>query len=947
MVNWKKIQEKWNKRWEKEKIFEAVPEKGKKKFFGTFPYPYINLYPHIGHFYSLMRLEALARFKRMRGYKVLYPQAWHCTGSPIVNAANRVKEGEEQQIQVLKNMGFSEEEISKFEKPRHWIDVFSEGWEQDLKEAGCSIDWRRNFITTSLNSHYNKFIEWQFRSLKKKGLVEKGKKPVVWCPKCNQAIGDHARVGGEGETPQEYTLLKFKFEDSFIICASLRPETIYGQTNIWVDPDAAYVKVKVNGKENWICSRQCAEKLKLQDKKIEIVDKVPAAEMIGKYAHAPGIDKEIIILPSYFCDPNIGTGIVTSVPSDAPDDYIGLRDLKENKDLAEKFGLNWEDIKKIEVIPIIETEEWGDAAAVKIVEDWNIKNQHEREKLEKARKIVYKAGYHTGNMNKNCGPYAGMPVEKAKEKMKKSLLQKGKADLMYEPTGKVICRCLSEAKIKIVSDQWFLVYGQEDWKQKAHECLDSMDLYPEKVRSQFEYVLDWLNDWACTHESESELGTPLPWDKKWVIESLSDSTIYMAYYTIAHKIKDIPKDKIDDRFFDYVFLGKGDKKDIPVKKEILEELREEFLYWYPMDFRNSGKDLIQNHMAFSIFNHTAIFPKKHWPRSFGLNGWVTVDSKKMSKSLGNVIPVREMVRDFGSDASRFTVLSGGEGLDDANWDTELARTMRDKLKGILGFAKANYDKGIYEKRTIDKWMEAQLNQIIKETTGYYEKTLYRSVIQKAYFDLQRVIKWYQRRTADSPNKEVMNRVIETQLLLMAPITPFIAEETWEAIGKKGLISTADWPESDKKINQDLIVLEDIIETTLNDIHSVLKITGIKKPKKITLFTAPGWKYKLFKKLKKVLEKTRKFSDIMKEVMKDGTIKKHGKDATKIIQKLIKTGKSVEKSTSEKAEFIAVKEARDFFSKEFYDAEIVVNTADESKHKKANQAMPNKPAILVE
>ncbi|MBN2423242.1 leucine--tRNA ligase [Candidatus Woesearchaeota archaeon] len=946
MVSWKKLQNKWNNRWEKEKIFEANPKKGKDKFFGTFPYPYINLYPHIGHFYSLMRLEALVRYKRMKGYNVLYPQAWHATGSPIVNAALRVKEKEEKQLKTLRSMGFSDEEIKKFEDPKQWIKVFSKGWEEDLKELGCSIDWRRNFHTTSLNPHYNKFIEWQFRNLKKKGYVIKGKKPVVWCEKCNSAIGDHARVAGEGETPQEYTLLKFRFGDSYIICASLRPETIYGQTNIWVDPEAIYIKIKVNDKENWICSRECTEKLKLQDKKVEYLGEIPAKEMIGKYALAPGIDKEIIVLPSYFCDPNIGTGIVTSVPSDAPDDYIGLRDLQESQEECEKFGLNWEDIKKIEVIPIIKTKEWGDTAAVKIVEDWKIKNQREREKLEDARKIIYKAGYHTGKLNENCGPYAGMPVEFGKEKMKKSLLKQGKADLMYEPTGKVICRCLSEAKIKIVSDQWFLAYGNKDWKKQAHECLDSMKLFPEKVRAQFNYVIDWLNDWACTHESETELGTPLPWDKKWVIESLSDSTIYMAYYTIAHKIKEIPIEKIDDKFFDYVFLGKGDKKDIPVNSKLLDELHEEFNYWYPMDYRTSGKDLIQNHMTFCIFNHIAIFTKKHWPKAFGLNGWVTVDSQKMSKSLGNVIPVRKMSHDFGSDASRFTVLSGGESLDDANWDTELAVAMKDKLKGILDFAKQNYNKGIYETRTIDEWMLAQINLIVKETTECYEEMLFRSAIQKAYFDIQRLVKWYLRRTAGSPNKEVMNKLIETQLLLLSPILPFICEETWEAIGKKGFISLAEWPKYNEKINNEIIILEKIIETTLNDIHSVLKITGIKKPKKITLFISQEWKYDLYNKLKPLLEKTRNFSDIIKEVMKDEKLKKQGKSVMGIIQRIIKTGKTIEDFTSANQEFKAMNEARDFFAKEF-NAEFIVEKAENSKENKANSAMPSKPAILVE
>ena len=120
MIEWKKLQAKWIDRWDQEKVFETKIDESKEKFFGTFPYPYINLYPHIGHFYSLMKLEAMSRFKRMQGYNVLYSQAWHATGSPIVNAAKRVKTGEEKQINILKEMGFSDQEIIKFEDPVHW-----------------------------------------------------------------------------------------------------------------------------------------------------------------------------------------------------------------------------------------------------------------------------------------------------------------------------------------------------------------------------------------------------------------------------------------------------------------------------------------------------------------------------------------------------------------------------------------------------------------------------------------------------------------------------------------------------------------------------------------------------------------------------------------------------------------------------------------------------------
>ena len=97
-------------------------------------------------------------------------------------------------------------------------------------------------------------------------------------------------------------------------------------------------------------------------------------------------------------------------------------------------------------------------------------------------------------------------------------------------------------------------------------------------------------EWACTREEG--LGTKLPWDKKWLIESLSDSTIYMAYYTIAHLIESVDLEKIDDNFFNYIFLDKGNKPSISE----IDNMKKNFDYYYPVDFRNyKYSDGIQIH----------------------------------------------------------------------------------------------------------------------------------------------------------------------------------------------------------------------------------------------------------------------------------------------------------------------------------------------------------------
>ena len=139
------------------------------------------------------------------------------------------------------------------------------------------------------------------------------------------------------------------------------------------------------------------------------------------------------------------------------------------------------------------------------------------------------------------------------------------------------------------------------------------------------------------------LGTQLPWDKKWVIDSLSDSTIYMAYYTIAHLLHgsaenlsglhgpnqlNLQPEDFSDEVFDYIFL----RQPLPASSssalsaETLDRLRREFEYWYPMDLRVSAKDLIPNHLTMCLYNHAEIWKDRPemWPRGIYCNGHIMV-----------------------------------------------------------------------------------------------------------------------------------------------------------------------------------------------------------------------------------------------------------------------------------------------------------------------------------
>jgi len=936
-LDFHKLARKWQRKWKTQKVFEADADTDRPKFLVTTPYPYLNGLLHIGHTYTYMRVEAFARYKRMKGFNVLFPFAFHATGSPIDTAAKRVAENEEKQIKILKLMGFTDEEIPAFKDPVHWVKTFSQGAEKDLQDYGLAIDWRRTFITTDLNKRYDKFIKWQFNTLKKKGLVVKGEHPVVWCPNENTPTGDHARSEGEGEVPQEMIILKFKVNEHILPCATFRPETVYGVTNIWVNPDLTYVEVDVDG-EHWMVSEPCIQKLKDQKHTVKELRKISGKELVGSTATNPVTGDTVPVFPAKFVTPGTGTGIVMSVPSHAPYDWIALKELQD---------ANYEGAKEVKPISLIAVDGMGEHPAVETCEKMNIKNSKDP-KLEDATAEVYKKEFHTGKLKENTGKYAGKSIREAKPEIIADFTRENKTIIFHELTNPVICRCLTRCHVKIVEDQWFLRYGDDAWKQQAHKCLQQMKLYPEKVRSQFEYVLDWLRDWACTREFG--LGTTLPWDKKWKIESLSDSTIYNAFYPIVHYLKKVPLGKINDKLFAYIYFGQGNPAELGVDTKLLEAMRHEFTYWYPVDFRNSGKDLVQNHFAFYIFNHVAIFPEEHWPRGIAVNGYVSIQKMKMSKSKGIFKTLREIINAYSPDVTRISILATGEEINDVDWDPELARTIRSRLEQWYDFALKNYTKDHErahdaEKKEVDKWMEHQLHSCIKDATQAMENTLFRTAIMRGFFDVQRHLKWYNRRTAGKMNPDVLNAIIEAQTLMLQPFVPHLCEEIWSKLGKPQLIVNEKWPEHDEsKINPAIEEAEGLMSRALGDVAHVLKLAKIEKPTSITMFVAQDWKAQLFKKIQGIFEHTRNVGQVMKEVMP--AFQAHATEVAPLVQRVVKDPSKIPLHVAhQEAEYQNLLDARDFLQNAF-GCPIEIIKEQDSEEAKAKQALPGKPALLV-
>ena len=372
-INWNSIDAKWQNKWAENNDHDVDPNEKEKKFI-TVAYPYPNSPQHIGHGRTYTITDVHSRYLRMKGFNVLFPMGFHYTGTPILGMSKRVQANDTELIDAFRTLyNVPEDKIKDFIDPVKIADYFHGEIKAGMIEMGYSIDWRREF--TTIIPAYQKFIEWQFRTLKQNNLIVQGNHPVGWCPNDQNPVSQHDTLGDVEPDFTEYIIMKFSIGDEIIPIATLRPETLFGVTNLWINPEIVYKKTKVNG-ETWIISSECAYKLSFLDKTIEIIGDVKGSEFIGKNVKSPISTEEFLILPASFVSATTGTGIVMSVPAHAPYDYQALEDIKNGntKDVPESIR---DQVKAINPITIITTEGFGEVPAEDVIKRMNITNQND------------------------------------------------------------------------------------------------------------------------------------------------------------------------------------------------------------------------------------------------------------------------------------------------------------------------------------------------------------------------------------------------------------------------------------------------------------------------------------------------------------------------------------------------------------------------------------------
>ncbi len=952
MYDYKTFEKKWQNAWAESKINYSEVDSNKPKYFIIWAYLTVSGFQHVGHMRGYSYADAIARYKRMRGYNVLMPAGGHASGNGAVAKAQKVKEGDKEVISYYKERGLTDQDLKTISSPEGFVSYFSEKYIQDYKDYGFIVDDRRFTVTTNLD--YNKFIEWQFKKLNEKKLLIQKPYFATACVKCGPVAVDPSEMdlskGGTAEK-NEYTILKLKFEkeNEFIVVATLRPETIFGQTNVWLDYNIDYVKIKV-GDEVWIGSIEFAEKLKYQREDTKILETIKGKDLVSKYVTPPKIERKIIILPSKFCDPKIGTGIVTSVPSDAPSDYIGLYDLQTSESECKKYNLNYQDVKNIQLISIIKSKGYGDYPAKEICEKLKIRSQEDEEKLEEAKKEIYKVGYHTGIMKDNCGEFANLKVEVAKDKIRDDLIKNNQAYLFYDLSEEVLCRCGEPVVIKKIDDQWFIKYSDQELTTKTIEHTKEMNILPEQFKTNLENILNWFDDRACARQGRW-LGTKLPFDKSYTIEPISDSTLYPIYYLVSLYInnKELKTEQLTEDFFDFVFLEKGEIKDVSTKTgveiELLEKIRKDVDYWYPLDINLGGQEHQTVHFPTFLMNHVSILPEKYYPQGIFVNWWVVSKTGKISKSKGGVGSIGKEAEKYSIDAIRLFYANVASPFSNISFEDEDLFVYKTRLEKIFTFVEHIIEStDLLEKKEdkLDLWLESIFNIRLNTIIQAMERIEFKVATDEIYFNFYNDLVWYQRRGGN--NKSIFKKILHKWIKTMGMFTPHISEELNTKLGYDDIIITSSFPEVDEiKIDFNLVSSEKKIDDLISEMRNVIKMAGLEKPNKITLFISEEWKYKFYKEVIDQLKITRNVGQLIPLFISH--YEEHKDEVSKTITRLMKNPVT-EEITSQKEEFSFYKDIEGFLEK-IFDCDVSIKKGEEGTNPKAKIASPGRSGILVE
>lgn len=756
------IEPKWQAKWEEDKLYRAVIDESRPKFYALTMLPYPSGDLHIGHWYAMTPSDARARFKRMQGYNVLFPMGFDAFGLPAENAA--IKEG----VHPMKR---TNENIDRMRK--------------QLRSMGAMFDWEREAISS--DPSYYKWTEWFFIQLYKMGLAYRKKSAVDWCPKDNTTLAREQVVGEERlcercgtpvikkeleqwffrTTKYADELLRFdgidwpervktlqtnwigRSEGATVIFRTeggdeveiftTRPDTLWGATFMVFSPEHPLVDKITTPEYRAVVEEYKAQAARQSDIEREAVDKEKTGVFTGAYAINPVNNERIPIWIADYVLMSYGTGAIMAVPAHDQRDF----------DFARKYGLK--------IVPVIQPE------GVTLDGD-TMEAAHE----------------HEGVMI-NSGPFNGM----------RATNDKG----LKNPAIKAVVEWLEEKGIgkRAVNYRYrdWLISRQRYWGAPIpmiHCDVHGWNPVPE---DQLPVLLPEDVEWKPTGESPLKLhptwkNTTCPVCGGPAVRETDTMDTFMcsSWYHLRYLSPHYDKGPFDDA---------------------------EYNYWMPVDVYTGGIEHATMHLLYTRFFHKALrdagITEGDEPMLQLRNQGMVLgeDNEKMSKSRGNVIAPDVLVARYGADTVRAYLMFFARWEMGAPWDSQgiegTARWMR-RIWALFTDPSIQDASPQASEETL-RTLRRRVHQTIKKVTHDFENFEFNTIISSL---MELLNEMYRAREAGAAGTPEWEEASEIYLKLLAPVAPHIAEELWTVyLGKPYSIHQQAWPQVDEEAAREEVI----------------------------------------------------------------------------------------------------------------------------------------------
>lgn len=836
--NPKELEHRIREYWETNKIPNKLTKFNpkKKKFYLLDGPPYANNPPHVGHIKTTTCKDIWSKFKLMQGFSSWFQPGFDTHGLPIENMVE--KELGIKSKQDIEKMG-----VKNFiENCKSYATRFVDFWLNVYKTLGAWRGYLEPYLT-----YKNYYIEsgwWTFKNLVEKGMLVEGEKSTFWCSHCGTALAGYEVSDSYAEVKDPYIYVKFPVKGKnkeYIIVFTTTPWTLVSNVALAVHPNEYYVKVKVGNEIYVIAEKRVEHILKelVKTDKYEIIEKflgkelnglsynpvlkVPAQEKLEKenthkvimsipvlktksYKHGV-LEKAEEMKESFFDFVNVeeGSGIVHTAPGHGPEDhYVGEHYKLPTPSPIDDEGKFTADAGEFKGLFVKDADK-------KIIE-----------KLEKNNHLLY-FGWITHSY---------------------PLCWRCKTPLIYR-----------------LSKQWF--FSVDLIKEKMIKENKSINWLPNFGKERFHNWLEEAVDWCISRQRY--WGIPLP---IWVCKNCGKREIIGSIDELKEKsISKLPKDldlhkhlvdeielkcsncaskmkrvsDILDVWFDsgiatWASLGYPYRN-----KEIFKKL-------WPADMICESQDQIRGWFYSLMFCGVATFDSSPY-KGISLMGWV-LDEKgeKMSKSLGNVVWVEEALEKLGADILRLYYCWEVAPWEVQNFSFKTAEEIK-RAMNILWNSYSFFTTYVDEKfspnmknlKIEDKWILSKLNSLIKEVTTHLENfevhyagrkiiNFVVNELSRFYIKLIRDRVWVSETGEDKNTAlSVLHICLTTAAKLLAPITPFIAEEIYLNLeSKKKSVFMSEWPKAkekfiDTELEEQMELAKEIIEAALAARH----LAGIK------------------------------------------------------------------------------------------------------------------------